>query len=149
MWWWWWWWSSSSSSSSITAAATIIIAILFFIWRDSPQWAITHNDAPQPVGLLWTSDQPVTETIPDNTQISMLLVEFEPTISAGMWPQTYALDRTATGNGSNNISTHNIFQAVSQSLQIWPQCWWYGGNIDQIRETKKCIATTGMPPLLQ
>jgi hypothetical protein len=23
---------------------------------------ITHNDASQPVGLLWTSDQPVTET---------------------------------------------------------------------------------------
>jgi len=24
-------------------------------------------------------------------------VGFEPTISAGEWPQTYALDRTATG----------------------------------------------------
>jgi hypothetical protein len=23
---------------------------------------ITHNDAPQSVGLLWTSDQPVAET---------------------------------------------------------------------------------------
>ena len=26
-------------------------------------------------------------------------VEFEPTISAGEWSQTYALDRTATGIG--------------------------------------------------
>ena len=24
--------------------------------------AITHNDAPQSVGLIWTSDQPVAET---------------------------------------------------------------------------------------
>jgi len=24
---------------------------------------------------------------------------FEPTISAGMWPQAYALDRAATGTG--------------------------------------------------
>ena len=26
-------------------------------------------------------------------------VGFEPTISAGEWPQTYALDRAATGTG--------------------------------------------------
>ena len=29
----------------------------------------------------------------------MFLVGFEPTISAGERPQTYALDRTATGTG--------------------------------------------------
>ena len=33
----------------------------------------------------------------------MLPVEFEPTISAGEQPQTYALDRTATGTGSFDI----------------------------------------------
>ena len=32
-------------------------------------------------------------------QISMPPVGFEPTISAGEWPQTYALDRAATGTG--------------------------------------------------
>jgi len=47
--------------------------ILFVcFWRYSPQWAratsftrflkITHNDVPQSVGLLWTSDQLVAET---------------------------------------------------------------------------------------
>ena len=45
--------------------------MLLFIWRNSPQWAMassflrflfTHNDAPQSVGLLWTSDQLDTET---------------------------------------------------------------------------------------
>ena len=34
-----------------------------------------------------------------NTQISMPPVGFEPTISAGERPQTYALDRAATGTG--------------------------------------------------
>ena len=31
-------------------------------------------------------------------------VGFEPTISAGERPQTYALDRAATGTGTNNIT---------------------------------------------
>jgi hypothetical protein len=34
----------------------------------------------------------------------MLPVEFEPTISAGERPQTYALDRAATGTGINSTS---------------------------------------------
>ena len=29
---------------------------------------------------------------------------FEPTISAGKWPQTYALDHTATGTGDYEFS---------------------------------------------
>ena len=48
---------------------------------------ITHNDAPQSVGLLWTSDHPSQRPLPDNTQhsqqTSMPPVGFEPTISAG------------------------------------------------------------------
>ena len=57
--------------------------VFFFSWRDSPLvelglllihedfcgFFITHNDAPQSVGLLWTSDQLVAETS-DNTQHS-------------------------------------------------------------------------------
>ena len=34
-----------------------------------------------------------------NRQTSMPPVGFEPTISAGEWPQTYTLDRAATGTG--------------------------------------------------
>ena len=36
-------------------------------------------------------------------------VGFEPTISAGKWPQTYAIDRAATGTGycSDLISLNN------------------------------------------
>jgi hypothetical protein len=65
----------------------------------------THNDAPQPVGLLWTSDQLVAETC--TSQRTTLITDkhpcppvgFEPTISAGERPQTYALDRADTGTG--------------------------------------------------
>ena len=66
----------------------------------------SHKDAPQSVELPWTSDQLVPETStrqPHNThnrQASMPTVEFEPTISAGEVPQTYALDCAATGTGS-------------------------------------------------
>jgi len=39
-----------------------------------------------------------------NRQTSMLPVEFEPTISAGERPQTYALDRAVTGIDSLSFS---------------------------------------------
>jgi len=65
---------------------------------------ITHNDASQSVGLLLSSDQLVAEPLPDNIQHSQQIiihspVGFEPTISAGERPQTYASDRAATGTG--------------------------------------------------
>jgi hypothetical protein len=37
-------------------------------------------------------------------------VGFEPTISAGEWPHTYALDRAATGIGHQYIS--DIFRSL-------------------------------------
>ena len=66
-------------------------------------FCITYSDTPQSIGLLWTSDQPVAET--STWQHTTLTtdrhpcppVAFEPTISAGERPQTYALDRAATG----------------------------------------------------
>jgi hypothetical protein len=36
----------------------------------------------------------------------MPLVEYEPTISAGERPQTYALDRATTGTDSGLITSH-------------------------------------------
>ena len=38
----------------------------------------------------------------------MPLVGFEPTISAGEWPQTYASDRAATGTGLRGLIPDNI-----------------------------------------
>jgi hypothetical protein len=51
-------------------------------FHNSPEWARasslsrlhdhtqTHSDTPHSVGILWTSDQPDAETLPDNTQHS-------------------------------------------------------------------------------
>jgi hypothetical protein len=49
---------------------------------------ITHNDAPQSLGLLWTSDQLVTETstTQHTQQTSIPPVGFETTIAAGERP---------------------------------------------------------------
>ena len=79
---------------------------------------ITRNDAPQFVGLLWTSDQSVAETSTWQhsthiRQISTPLVGFEPTISAGERPKTYALDRAATGTGVGHILTYSMEQSPS------------------------------------
>jgi len=65
----------------------------------------TNNDAPQSAGLLWTSDQPIAET--STRQHTPITTDkcpcppagFETTTPAGERPQTYALDRTATGTG--------------------------------------------------
>ena len=51
-----------------------------------------------------------------NRQTSMPPVGFEPTISAGERPQTYALDRAATGTGNWKRITHKNNQILSPNL---------------------------------
>jgi hypothetical protein len=65
---------------------------------------ITLRHTPQSVGLLWTRDRPVAETSTWQHKYSQETnihapVGFEPTIPASARPQTYALDRAATGIG--------------------------------------------------
>jgi len=68
-----------------------------------------------------------------NRQTSMPQVEFEPTISAGERPQTYALDRAATGTGFLSTSTlHKIktyhYDHWRKALGVlWYDYWWLGG----------------------
>jgi hypothetical protein len=63
--------------------------------------SITYNDAPQSLGLLWTSDLLVAETYYLTTHnIHNRQVGLKPKISAGERPQTHVLDRTATGTGA-------------------------------------------------
>jgi hypothetical protein len=65
----------------------------------------SHTTTSQSVGLLWTSNQLVAET--STRQHTTLTTNRHPypggirtTISAGERPQTYALDRAATGTGT-------------------------------------------------
>ena len=80
-------------------------------WRCSPPLAMASSflrfldhipTNQRSVGLLWTSDQLVAEisTTAYNThnrQTSIYPAGFEPTILESEWPQTYVLDRAATG----------------------------------------------------
>jgi hypothetical protein len=83
-------------------------------WPHFRGFLITHIQR-RTVGLLWTSDQPVTGastyTRQHNRQTSMSRVGFEPATPVTKWPQTYALDRAATGIGI--IFTLFIIKTVS------------------------------------
>ena len=70
----------------------------------------SHSDTPNSVGTLWTSDQLVAETSTwqhtqntHNKETSISPVGFEPTISTGKRPHTYALDGAANGIGCVNV----------------------------------------------
>ena len=84
---------------------------------------MTHNDAPQSVGLLWTSDQLVAETSTwqhitlTTDKHPCLPVGFEPTISASERPQTYALDRAATGTGLTD--GYRVSFSVGKTAGLW------------------------------
>ena len=103
---------------------------------------ITHNDAPQSVGLLWTSDQSGAETSTwqhttlNNRQTSMPRVGFEPTISAGEWPKTYALDRAATGT---DMSWFTQSKASARSQKIPTSCTLF--NYTDFSQHNKQITT--------
>jgi hypothetical protein len=53
----------------------------------------------------------------------MLSVRFETTISAEEWPQTYALDRAATGTGAHSLKcqifAHVIVFAGIKFMILW------------------------------
>ena len=56
----------------------------------------------------------------------MSLVGFEPTISAGEWQPTYALDHAATGTGSklNNLDKYymrfnSVFKGLNSMTDIY------------------------------
>jgi hypothetical protein len=86
----------------------------FFIWRNNDQQAgaysftrfLDHTQRRTTVGMTpldeWSArrrDHYLTTHNTHDRQTSMSPVGFEPTISAGERPQTYVLDRAATGIG--------------------------------------------------
>jgi len=85
-----------------------------FFWRKSPQWArassltrfLDHTQRRTTVGRTPLDERSaqrrdlyLTTHNTHNRQKSMPTVGFEPTISTGERPQTYALDCAATGTG--------------------------------------------------
>jgi len=66
-------------------------------------YEITHNDAPQSVGLLWTSDQLVVET--------------------STWQNTKYSQQTNI-NATGWIRTHNLSRRAAADLQLRPRGYW-------------------------
>ena len=105
----------------------IWILFILFLWRCDPRWVMAssflrfldHTQRRTTVARTpldeWSARR--QRLLPDNTQHSqnthnrqtyMPPVRFEPTISAGERPQTYALDRAATGTGIYNNRLYEI-----------------------------------------
>jgi len=101
----------------------VIIRGYMFFWRDSPQWArassltrfLDHTQRRTTVSRIpldeWSvrrRDLYLTTHNTHNRQTSMPPVEFGPTIPASERPQTYALDRAATGTGTRGCTASFI-----------------------------------------
>ena len=101
---------------------TITNTILFFLWRCDPTRIMAssvlrfldHTQRRTTVGRTPLDERSaprrdlyLTTHNTHNRQTSMPPVGFEPTISAGERPQTYALDNAATGTGNIILTTKN------------------------------------------
>ena len=65
----------------------------------------THHSQHGSSGRVISSSQrPLSDNTQHSPQTSMHPVGFEPTIAAGERPQSYALDRVATGNGNSEYA---------------------------------------------
>jgi hypothetical protein len=106
-----------------------LLTVFFFLWRCGPTRTMAssftrfldHTQRRTTVGRTpldeWSArrrDLYLTKHNTHNRQISMPPVGFESTISAGERPQTYVLDRAATGTG-----TQNVLRKIT--LETWPQ----------------------------
>jgi len=78
---------------------TLVIASSFLRFLDHTQRRTTVGRTPLDEWSACRRDLYPTTHNTHNRQISMLSVGFEPTISVGERPQTYALDLAATGTG--------------------------------------------------
>ena len=128
----------------------IIFHVFFFLWRCGPTRAMTssytrfldHTQRRTTVGRTpldeWSArrrDLYLTAHNIHNRRKSMPPVGFESTISASEGPQTYALDRAATGTGnyiscsSLNVSHRSVTEilyfshmCISHYIPVSPSC---------------------------
>jgi hypothetical protein len=78
---------------------TRVMASLFLTFPDHTKRRTTVGRTPLDEGSAGRRDIYLTTYNTHNRQISMPPVRFEAMVSAGERPQTYALDRVATGTG--------------------------------------------------
>jgi hypothetical protein len=95
---------------------TVGVEVLYF-------HLITLRHTSQLVGSCGRGIGPSQRPLPDNTkahkrQTCMPPVGFEPTIPASARPQTYALDRAATGIGGSHVLGVNLDQVITTRLKV-------------------------------
>ena len=128
---------ATSFQNSWTTKQLTTDHLLFFLWRCGPTRAMAssftkfldHTQRRITVGRTsldeWSArrrDFYLTAHNTHNRQMSMPLVGFEPTTPAGKWPQTYALDRAATGTGIQSLGWHNNEGIMASLLSDQNMC---------------------------
>ena len=94
---------------------TRVMVSSFLRFLDHTQWRTTVGRTPLDEWSARRRDLNLTSHNTRNRQTSMPPVGFEPTISAGERPQTYAFGRAATGTGT----LHYIIRYKTQKKIIW------------------------------
>jgi hypothetical protein len=126
--------------------------LFYFIafWRNSLQWAraspfirfLDHTQrqttavrTPLDVRSARRREKYLTTYNTHKGQTSTTLAGFEPTVSAGEWPQTYALDLAATGTVSEIVSHRKLCTGMSYQIvcffHLWRKnpTWAYGASL--------------------
>ena len=113
------------------------LSFVSFLWRCGPTRAMAssflrflhHTQRRTTVGRTpldeWSArrrDLYLTTHNTHNRRTSMPPVGFEPTISASEWPQTYALDRAATGTGFSLIQ-YGLFTSTESHVSERGWCF--------------------------
>ena len=94
---------SPSSGGFFSYSATRVMASSFLRFLDHTQRRTTVGRTSLDEWSARRRDLYLTTHNTHNRKTSMPPVGFEPTTSAGEWSQTYALDRTATGTGHQEV----------------------------------------------
>ena len=73
-------------------------------------------------------------------------VGFEPTISAGEQPQTYALDRAATGTGQTKPI---VYHRENRHLNVVQKAGWVQESVQTRKDDRNVLPPKGIEPRLQ
>jgi len=136
--------SAADSFTCLTGLQIVCVppGFLFVFGATSPRWArassftrfLDHTQRRTTVGRTpldeWSARRRDLYLATQNTQnrhVSMTLVGFEPTLPTGERPQTYALDRAATGTDTAKFNIHK-FHVLPHTLYL---CVWCGSENKQ------------------